>query len=59
MLPLTPVTLQQAVSTLQLLISQSALWCCAGEGWEMHTVGGGAREEASHDADFVLSHPAM
>ena len=29
----------------------------AGPGWIMETVGGGAREEASHDGDFVLSHP--
>ena len=31
----------------------------AGEGWTIVTVGGAARGVASHDADFVVSHPSQ
>lgn len=27
------------------------------DGWDLHLVGGGRRNKAAHDADFLLTHP--
>ncbi|KAK9827505.1 hypothetical protein WJX74_006340 [Apatococcus lobatus] len=51
-------TPRQDLEEMLSVVSQE-LKALAGPGWEMEVVGGGAREEASHDADFVLSHPSM
>ena len=44
---------------IELHSSACCLRACAGEGWQIRTVGGAIRGTASHDADFVVSHPTQ
>jgi hypothetical protein len=39
-------------------VRKAASIACAGDGWTMEIVGGAARGLASHDGDFVVSHPS-